>query len=60
MPQISYQEIVTADVSETGTVSHLWSLNSNGTTLYHYIDNMIIESFHGKRQVKSLWKNLCK
>ena len=46
MPKLSYQEIVTADVSESGTVMHEWILEGEGNfvSLSHYIDSTFVHT----------------
>jgi len=61
MPKISYQEIVTADVSESGTVLHEWELNGYGSIfeLFHFIDGAYKEEFHYGDAIKK-WNELCR
>ena len=61
MPKISYQEIVTADVSESGTVTHEWILEGEGNfvSLSHYIDYAFIHTLRYGAAIKK-WSELCR
>ena len=65
MPKISYREIVSADVSESGTVSHEWEYDAERLILMHTesIDGMRTKStfqdaVFGINATKK-WKELC-
>lgn len=58
MPKISYQEIVTADVSESGTVLHEWVMNEKGQ-LYHLVNGVFYFKFAGDLAIKK-WNELCR
>lgn len=62
MPTISYQEIVTPDISESGTVLHSWNyvegVRVDFDKLYHCVDEGCVDKFMG-RVAKNKWLNLC-
>lgn len=57
MPKISYQEIVTADVSESGTVSHEFEYYNS--ILTHSVDGVIVNRLIGEYARKE-WIILCR
>ena len=61
MPKISYQEIVTADVSESGTVTHEWILEGEGNfvSLSHYLDTVFVHTLRYGDDIKK-WNELCR
>ena len=61
MPKISYQETVTADVSESGTVLHEWILEGEGNfvSLSHYIDTVFLHTLRYGDAIKK-WNELCR
>lgn len=61
MPKISYQEIVMADVSESGTVTHEWILEGKGNfaSLSHYIDSALVHTLRYGDAIKK-WNELCR
>ena len=61
MPKISYQEIVTADISESGTVLHEWILEGEDkcVSLSHYIDSAFIHILRCGDATKK-WNELCR
>lgn len=61
MPKLSYQEIVTADVSESGTVMHEWILEGEGNfvSLSHYIDSTFVHTLRYGDAIKK-WNELCR
>ena len=61
MPKISYQEIVTADVSESGTVLHEWILEGEGkfVSLSHYVDSAFVHALRHGDAIKK-WDELCR
>lgn len=56
MPKLSYQEIVTADVSESGTVMHEWILEGEGNfvSLSHYIDSTFVHTLRYGDAIKKM------
>ena len=60
MAEIQYSEIVSQDVSNSGLVCHRWKITENKTTIYHYVDDVLVESIFGKSKVYKMWKSLCK
>ncbi len=59
MPKISYQEIVTADVSESGTVTHEWEYNERLLILTHTI-NKSFEAKYLDLKARDKWNELCR
>ena len=62
MPKISYQEIVTADVSESGTVTHEWEYSVSDDifpTLIHKIDGLCDKVMYNSDAIK-MWSQLCR
>jgi len=60
MPKISYQEIVTADVSESGTVLHEWEYSYDvKPTLIHKIDGACDNILYDSDAIKK-WNELCR
>lgn len=60
MAEIRYGEIVSRDVSEDGLIHHRWKITESKTTIYHYIDDVLVESIFGESKVAKIWKSLCK
>lgn len=60
MPKISYQEIVSADISESGAVLHEWEMEGEGkfVCLYHSIDGRIVKTFRYGDAIRE-WNKLC-
>lgn len=60
MPKIQYQEIVTPDISENGTVTHEWILDGEGrfVDLYHRVDGICVKIFRYGDAIRK-WKELC-
>lgn len=59
MPKISYQEIVTEDVSESGAVTHEWELSSDKRELIHFVDGKFEFLYIGS-EAKHMWSQLCR
>lgn len=57
MPKISYQEIVTADVSESGTVTHEWEYKDS--YLSHNINGVLCKDYSGA-DARKMWIILCR
>ena len=57
MPTISYQEIATPDVIESGLVKHEWILDSDGLELIHISDGEFEFLYIGS-EAAQIWENL--
>lgn len=58
MPKISYQEIVTPDISESGLILHEWNLSEDGLELCHSVGGNFKFLYVG-HEAKQMWIQLC-